>query len=231
MPDPPSFHRVKIRPFDCLRRGAQLVQGQYWLFFVLGLLTLVASQVPFYLVVGPFLVGATLAFRDRELGQEVTVQRFFEGFDRFLESMIVSLIYTGVALLVILPASMVVFLGAVSSAAIVEESGGSDEFVLAVVGVLVALLLLLIPLTYVFFSFAYQLVAERRMEAIAALKLSAEAARAHFVGLYLLWTVNLFITLAAFLACMLPMLFLLPIQMGSLYVAYRDVFGQPPPAE
>ncbi|MEM7310998.1 MAG: hypothetical protein AAF682_30290 [Planctomycetota bacterium] len=202
------------------------MQGQYWLFVGISVMVVLACHVPFYLLVGPFLVGVSLCFFDRERGERTSFNRLFQGFESFLESMIASLIYFGVSVLLVTPFTLALVLGTITASVAADQGRGSEAAILFWVLALVVVLLLLLPLTYVFFSFVFPLIAERNLPAIEAVKLSARAARANFFGLYGLWALNLLIALLASLACFFPLLLVLPLQMGSIVVAYREVFGE-----
>ena len=80
--------KVRIAPVDCLLQGTRLIAGQFWLFVGIGVMYLLATQVPLGILLGPIAVGAALCFQDRRAGQRVPFQRLFDGFQQFLDTFI-----------------------------------------------------------------------------------------------------------------------------------------------
>ena len=78
----------------------------------------------------------------------------------------------------------------------------------------------------VFFCFTYPLIVDRGLKAIPAIKTSFRAGYVNFGGILCLILLNTIISGIAFLFCILPVLLVVPITIGSISVAYRRVFPE-----
>jgi hypothetical protein len=97
--DPNSPRQVSINPIDLYKRSLALMGDQYWLFVGMTFLAmLIGSVVPFGILMGPMFVGLYLCFKEREEGRRVEFGKLFQGFDEFVNSLIVTLILIVVSL-------------------------------------------------------------------------------------------------------------------------------------
>jgi uncharacterized membrane protein len=78
---------------------------------------------------------------------------------------------------------------------------------------------------YVPFVFAYQLVADRKMGGGQACSMSFKASLKNLVGVLLFIVFTTIVSMIASLPCYLPVLLVMPISFGALWILYRDVFG------
>ncbi len=84
---------------------------------------------------------------------------------------------------------------------------------------------------YVPFLFVFQLIADQKLGAGAAVKASAKAAWQNLGGvIYFLIAVG-FISVLAMIPCYIPAIFLMPITIGSTWILYQDIFGREPSLE
>lgn len=223
--------RVAIAPFDCLARAGRLVEGDYWL--LVGISTvgiLIASFVPFGLLAAPMYAGIYMAFRAKERGRPVAFEQLFSRFDTFVQGLIATLVYLGVVLVVTLPVYLVAGFSIVGGAAAMEEHNkglGIALFCVAGLGYLVAIVLAFAA--QVAFTFTYAILAEHAVDGLTALRLSARAARMNFWGVLGLVLLVALISLVSAFLCLLPIVFLMPFLVGAAWIAYRKVFGEPPP--
>lgn len=230
------FQRIPIRPLDCLAASKDLLAGHYWLFFAICLVgMLIASAAPMAILMGPMMCGLYYCYLRRLRGESLEFAMLFKGFDCFVESLVATLILVAIMLVVMVPLCVLLVVGIIALAPAGGGRGGDDAAMLAMfgmIGVFYALLLLLSVVIGLFFTFAYPLIIDRGLTAVPALKLSCRAAWANFGGLVGLMCLILLISLAATLCCYVPALFVLPLTMGALAVAYRKVFpDEPQPAK
>jgi uncharacterized membrane protein len=87
-----------------------------------------------------------------------------------------------------------------------------------------SVLLLLSFLVFIPFSFCFQLIAEHKLSAGAAIQTSARAARHNLFPLLAIYFCLSFFGFVAALFCYLPVFFLMPIQIGATFILYRDTF-------
>lgn len=230
-----EFQRVPIRPVDCLSEGWNLLSGQYWVFLAITLVgILIQSFVPFNILTGPMMCGIFIAWFAIARGEKIGFELLFKGFDFFLPGLVVSLIIVAVLLVAMVPSYILLFAGIALGAAAGEESPevvAAATLLATSIFALVILTVLTIVMTLAFF--AYQLIVDRKLGGIAALKTSAAAAWANIWGvLGLLGLTSIIVTIAS-LACIIPMFFVAPWCFAAAGVAYRRVFPEMPalPAE
>ena len=77
----------------------------------------------------------------------------------------------------------------------------------------------------VLFTFAYPLIVDRRLSGFDAVKLSMKAARANFGGLLGMMLLSSLLTFAGVLFCYVGAFLVMPITFGAIAVAYEQVFG------
>ncbi len=75
------------------------------------------------------------------------------------------------------------------------------------------------------FLFTFQLIADRNFKAIDAVKTSARGVAKNLSGVIWFVIVTGFLTSIASMMCFLPVILLLPILLGALFLLYRDIFG------
>ena len=232
---PPSnvdIRKVSIKPIELIKRGHQLIGDRYWLFFgITAIGMLIASAVPFGIIMGPMLVGIYLCFLDQERGVTVDFARLFQGFDSFKESFIATLVIMAASFLIIIPMMMVFFVGMMMVIPVQQNGGNGGEppmaFFALILGFYAAMLLVNFVIVLPFL-FTFQLIADRNVSGIDAVKLSFQGVRRNFVGLIGYMIVIAIVSIALMLMCYLPVLFFLPISFASLFVAYRDIYPVKP---
>ena len=176
MTDPQTaFQRVPIRPMDCLSESWNLLAGKYWVFFAICLVgLLIQSFVPMNILTGPMLCGIFIAWFAIMRGETITFEMLFKGFDYFGPSLIASLILVAVVLVVMIPCYVLLFAGIALGAAAGEESPeimGIAVFLSTSLFMLVIMTVMTVIMTL--FIFVYQLIVDRKLKAIPAMKTSA----------------------------------------------------------
>ncbi|MFO0939429.1 MAG: hypothetical protein U0930_01545 [Pirellulales bacterium] len=224
-PDPQSSTKLTSGPIDIFRRAVQLLKAQFWIFMAFSCLSvLIAAMVPFGLLFGPVLVGLFLCLKQSEQGAKFDINTLLKGMERFLDSFIVMVALIVVNMLVTVP-MVIGFLVLMFSQV---EPGREPNVFLLFGGIFVfALLVNLISLlAHLPFLFCFQLLADRKITAIEAIKLSAKAAWTNFSALAVLCILGAVMYILAAIMCVLPIFFFIPFWIAVMFVVYRDVFPQ-----
>ena len=226
-----AIQKVKIDPIGCYRQAFELVQGEYWVLLAVSAVAMfIGGSIPVVLI-GPMTCGVYMCFLKKYRGDEFEFELLFKGFDLFLPSLIASVIMTGVALVILVPAVFVAFAGMLVSISAAEAEGGqAAAAVLAPLGCMFGFLLLLmfaaILLVGMLFTFTFPLIVDRNLTGTAAVVASARAAVKNFWGVLGLVALNTLLGLAGALACYVGTFFVLPISFAALTIAYRKVFPE-----
>ncbi len=222
------FRRGVVQPVYCLKTGWSLLKDQYWLFVGMALVAiLLGGLVPFGIVLGPMMCGIYLALFRRRRGEMVEFGILFKGFDYFGESVVATLIHYVPMVMIIIPFYIVLYGGLFL---IMPRQGGEPDpssligffAVLLVLGLVMMVLIILIS---VIFTFSYPLIVDRKMSGLDAVKLSARGALANFWPLLGLLLLNGIIGFAGVLLCYVGVFLALPVTFAAIAVAYEQVFG------
>ena len=104
-----GIRQVTIRPLDTLRRGWELLGDQYWMFLVAVLIMLLLAYLgPLGILAAPLCVGLFLCLIERERGGPIALGTLFQGFNQFVDSLVVVLISLAVSLIVFMPIAFVI---------------------------------------------------------------------------------------------------------------------------
>ena len=221
-----EIQKVSVRPFDLFSRAMQLMGDQYWLF--VGMLfvgILVGSAVPMGILMGPIMVGIYRCFLERESGRRPDFGMVFKGFDQFAEAFIAFLIVLAVSFLVMIPIGAMMFASIAVFAAAMEGSGAPGVAAFALFFGVMLLGILANVLVYVPFVFVFQLIADRKLSGMDAVKLGFRGVKKNLGGVTLFVVVNMVISMVAVVMCYIPAILFMPISFGALFLLYRDVFG------
>jgi len=231
---PTDIRRVKVRPIELMKRGSELISGQYWLFFGVTLIgMLIASAVLFGIIMGPMLVGIYLCFIACERGDVVDFAKLFQGFDSFKESFIATLVIIAATIILMVPL-ILMFVVAMFVILEPQQNGGNAgppsiamfALIFALyVAILFANMLLIMP-----FLFTFQLIADRNMTGINAVKFSLQGVQRNWLGLLGYLIVLTIVSVVLAMMCYIPLFFFLPISFASLFVLYRDIYPLAPEA-
>lgn len=228
----PSFRRGAVRPMVCFQRGWELVKDNYWLFFgITAVGYLLATMVPFGLLMGPMFCGIFLCLFAAQRGRPVKFEMLFKGFDHFVPSLIVSLIMIVPILAVVVAGYVIMFAVLFSSIPTQPAPGGGPPpglpaaFWLSYAGLILGILVVSVVVGVLFF-FAFPLIADRKLAAIPAIKTSLAAVRANLGGVLGVVLLNVLLSMLGQLACCVGMFFVLPVHFAAIAVAYRQVFPE-----
>lgn len=222
-----GIQKLKIQPIQLLKDSYALIGEQYWLFFGISFVAmLIGSAVPFGILMGPMMIGVYLCFMDKEKGKQVEFGTLFKGFDQFGDALIASLIMVGVSILVVIPAMIILaivsFGPAIASAGPGgEPNGGLMAFGVAFfyMGIIVVSVLASLP-----FLFVFQLMAERKLKPMDAIKLSFRAVWRNLGGILKFFCVLMLISILLVMMCYIPVFFFIPISFGAMFLLYRKIF-------
>lgn len=229
--DPNSPRQVSINPIDLYKRSLALMGDQYWLFVGMTFVAiLIGSVVPFGILMGPMLVGLYLCFKEREEGRQVEFGKVFQGFDEFVNSLIVTLLLIVVSLVVIIPVYIIAGAGMFALIGAGQGNGPPQVTPIAIFGFIFVMFIVVSIASmaiYVPFMFAYQLVADQKIGGGQAFSMSLKASLKNLFGVLLFILFTAIVSMLAGMLCYVPAFFVMPISFGALWILYRDVFGLP----
>lgn len=223
-----DVNTVQVRVFDLLSRGHGFIKDRYWFFTgvsVAGIL--LGSFVPFGILIGPMLIGIFIALIYHERRQPSEFSILFKGFDQFGESIVLWLLFMAASLLMV-PVYLLLFGAVVLVAVMLGEDGGGPNVMVGGFITMYPLIILLSIAAFLPFSFAFPLMADRKLPAIDAVKTSWRGVRANFWGVAKFMISNWIISMILTLMCYVPAFFFMPISLAAIYVLYRDIFGPLP---
>ncbi|MBA3515333.1 MAG: hypothetical protein H0T77_13270 [Pyrinomonadaceae bacterium] len=220
--------RGAVQPIYCLKTGWILVRDQYWLFVGMSAVAIIlGSLVPFGIMFGPMMCGIYLSVFQRRRGQTVEFGALFKGFDFFGESVVATLVHYLPIVIIIIPFYIALYGGLF----LIMPRQGRDPDPSTLIGFFAVLvvfgliMMVLIILLSVIFTFSYPLIVDRKMSGIDAVKLSARGALANFWPLLGLLLLNGLIGFAGVLLCYVGIFLALPVTLAAIAVAYEQVFG------
>lgn len=76
-------------------------------------------------------------------------------------------------------------------------------------------------------AFALPLIGERNLNGVEALKLSVKAGLANLGGIIVLLIASGLLSLVGALCCLVGVLFVFPVTLAAMFIAYQNVFGRP----
>ena len=197
---------------------------QYLLFAGICFVSLLINGLAQNVLWGAFACGLHLCFNDRARGHATAFERLFKGFDYFLPSFVAILIMFVAAMIVTIPFVLAIFGGIfMFAAAQGNENAVAGGFLLGFIP-LILIMSLVVSMVYIPFLFAFGLIVDQKLNGWEAIKASWSGARKNFWGLYGSMLVYSIISMACALMCYVPLFFVVPLQIGAIYLVYRDVF-------
>ncbi len=233
-----TFNRGAVRPMACLSEAWELIKKDYWLFFGITWVGMIIAQVaPFGILAGPMMCGIYLCLFTRMHGRTPEFGLLFKGFDYFLNSFIATLFMVIPAIVVIVPAYIGLFVTMMNTMPNQPRrgQGGFQQgpqappnmvpFFIAM-GIFYAALFLLIFVLGFLFYFTYQLIVDRRLSGVEAVKVGIKASFANMGGIIGLMLLNFGVALLGYLACCVGIFFVIPLHVATNAIAYRQVFPE-----
>ena len=230
---PIEFKRNAVDPIACLKGGWELVKDQYWLFVgMCAVGMIIASVVPLGIMMGPMMCGIYLTFFKNRKGQPIEFGTLFKGFDYFGQSVIAALLHIVPILLIFIP-SYVIFYAIFLVTMLGQRGDPNPGSMLAFFGIFFVywfIMVVIIMVISIAFTFAYPLIVDRGLSGVDAVKLSFRAAMANFWRLLGLSLLSAVLGFAGVILCYVGVFLVIPITLAAVAVAYEQVFGLGEPA-
>lgn len=217
-----EFRTGVINPVECVKQGFELIKSDYWLLFAVTLVGMLIGGFTMDILMGAMMCGIMYAFLNKIDGRTVTFDDLWKGMSWFLPGLLV-------VLLIVVPV-FVFYIGVYVSmvAAIVvgaqTENGGLMTLAFGVVGLLDVVFLIAMICFHTLLMFAFPLIVDRNLGAMAAIKTSAKAVWANLGGVIGLVGVNFVLVIIGYMALCVGVYFVIPILIAGNVVAYRRVF-------
>lgn len=229
------FKRQAIEPVQCLKNGWELVKDQYWLFVGMTFVgILIGGAVPLGILLGPMMCGLYLTFFKKRRGEPFEFGTLFKGFDFFGPSLVATLLHIVPVLVVVIPAYFFFYITMIVSMA--AQGGGEPNpaamfGIMATFGVFWLVVMVVVIIISIGFTFAYPLIVDRKLQGFDAVKLSFRAAMANFWRLLGLSILSSLLSIGGILLCYVGMFLVFPIVYAAIASAYEQVFGLAGPGE
>lgn len=195
-----------MRPIRWVKEGWALVGADLPVFTLAAFITISLTLLSAFILGLPLLVGMAIMFLEKQQGNSPTLAHLWEGFSRFSAAIVLWILY----LLAGLP-----FM--VGNAWLAYGDGGSNWGILLETAghvLLAAPLLLALPL-----------IADRDLSARDALRLSLLGMRSRWGELLLATIIYTAMVLLGVVACLVGVLLTLPVVVGAMVLAYRELAG------
>jgi hypothetical protein len=221
-----------IRPVECMKEGWELIKSDYWILFAITLVGAIIGGATLYILLGAMICGISYCYLQKIDGRPVAFDGLWKGLQWWLPGLIVTIFMVG---------PLLIFYGIIFSplilAAVMGGNLSEDELMGLLVGAFAVDLIFLVVMVcfHTLLMFAFPLVVDRQLGALAAIKTSARAVWKNLGGVAGLYGVAFVLSLLGALACGVGVYFVIPIIMAGNLVAYRKVFPsnlnnqQPPP--
>jgi uncharacterized membrane protein len=217
-----TAQRVKIGPVGCYLEGKEFLGAEYGLFLGICLVGLLIGGLVPVVLYGPAFCGMALCFLARARGGQASFELLFKGFDYFVPSLIATLIYLGIAFVLIIPLMLLVFV-------LMAMMGSQEPVLMIVAGFMLAFVylgwILIIAVASILFMFAILLIVDRKLEGPAAMRVALEGVTTNFWGVLACATVGQIIILVGMMMCIVPGILMVPIVFAGHFVVYRKIFG------
>jgi uncharacterized membrane protein len=224
------FERNAVQPIECIKAGWDLLKDQYWLFVgMCAVAILIGSAVPLGILMAPMMCGMYLSFFKKMRREPIEFGTLFKGFDYFGPGVVAMLLQVLPIMAVVIPAYFLFYVGMIFSMA---ASTAGDEpnpapmlAVFVMFGIFWIVILFLVIVISIGFTFAHPLIVDRKMQGFDAVKLSFKAAMANFWRLLGMTVLTALLGLAGYLVMCVGVFLTMPIAYAAVAVAYEQVFG------
>lgn len=224
-----------ISPTECIKNGWFLLEQNYWMifgivtlewifFFLVGFIPIVGSIISI-LFQGVLIAGVYYILIKQIRGQQTAFGEMFQGFRKFLPTLILGIISGIPDILFFLLSYFLNILTALQS-----RLTDKNQIIALGVGIVlggIAFLIFFFIIKIVFgvaFFFVFQLIMDHDLSISEAIKLSFRGARQNLGGLALLWILEFVIIIGGLLLFCVGFLFVMPIIYAANAFAYRQVF-------
>jgi len=231
------FRRGAVQPVECLKAGWNLVRDEYWLFVgMCAVGMIIGSAVPLGILMGPMMCGLYLAFFRKRRGLPIEFGTLFKGFDYFGQSVVAALLHVIPITVVIVGCYIFLYVGMLATMIAASQAGeeAAPVAMLSFVFIMLlfyAIIMLLVIVISVGFTFAYPLIVDRGIPGLDAVKLSFRAAFANFWRLLGMSLLGALLGMGGVLLCYIGIVLVFPITLSAVAVAYEQVFGLSEPGD
>jgi hypothetical protein len=216
-----QFQTGVIKPIECAKEGWALIKDDYWILFAVSLVGGIIGGVTFFVLFGAMVCGMFYCYLRKIDTGRAAFDDLWKGFQWWLPGLVVTL-FIVVPLFVVygmiyVPVIMAVVMGSKLS---------QDELLMMIIGAAAVDLIFVVIMVcfHTLLMFAYPLIVDRGLGAMAAISTSARAVLKNLGGMVGLLLVNFGLALLGQLACGVGMYFVMPVLMAANVVAYRKVF-------
>lgn len=224
-----------ISPTDCIKNGWHLLEKNYWMIFgIVTLEWLFFTAVGFIPIVGflitliiqgPLVAGIYHILIKQIRGQQTSFGEMFEGFKKFLPTLILGIISAIPDVIFFIVAYSLNIVTTLQKQLKDENQIIALGLGVALAGILFIIFHFILKIVFgVALYFVFQLIMDHKIGVADALKLSLRAARLNLGGLCLLWLLEFFMVIGGLLLCCVGFLFVMPIIYAANTFAYRQIF-------
>ena len=230
-----AYQRGAVKPLECYKKGWVLIKQNYWAYLGITVMgVLIASWVPFGILMGPMFCGIYYCFLQGIAAKPVEFSSLFRGFDYVVQSMIATVFIMIAGLIVAIPFTFLIVIRVFMLMGKLGGLGHSSQdmlpsllghVVVEIVLLIGLMLLCIIPLSALT-TFMYPLIVDRHLSAVDALTTSVRAGLGNFVPLLVLFVLNMVLGIAGMALCYVGAFFVLPLSMAATTIAYKQAFPQ-----
>jgi hypothetical protein len=216
-----EFKTGVIKPVEVYKEAWAMIKDQYGIVLAVTIVgMLIGSAVPVVLI-GPMICGIYLVLFQIHEGRPVDFAMLFKGFDYFMPSLILAVIVM-VPTLILIFTMYIPMIGIAMAGPKLSES----EAMAAIGGVLVVVLIEVVVMVclHSLLIFSFQLIVDKKMSAINAIKTSARAVWQNLSGVAGLFAVGFGVAFVGYLMLCIGIYLVLPLIIAANLVAYRKVF-------
>jgi hypothetical protein len=225
-----EFKRNAVEPVACIKAGWELIRSQYWLFVgmtVVGII--IGSVVPMGILMGPMMCGIYLAIFQTRRGKPIEFGLLFKGFDYFGDAVIATLLHMIPVLVIFIPSYLIFYVGMFAMMGAAAQNGEPNPGALlgffGLMAVFWLVIMVVLILLSVVFTFAYPLIVDRRLSGLNAVKLSIRAALGNFWRLLGMLLLTGLLSFCGVLLCYVGVFLVMPVSFAAIAMAYEQVFG------
>ncbi len=229
-----EFQRGVVSPIECVSEGWGLLMQNLGIYIVIGLIAILLAGCLGIIAIGwflygPLMVGIYYVYLRQIRGEQIEIGMMFKGFSKFLPAMVIGLIvlFPSIIARIYDTAFQIAEFAAIYNPN--ELTAGLLMAVWLISIGLKSVILVATVIINILLMFSFPLLFEREMGLMDTMKLSAKAGWANAGGLFLLLLLNGLIIIAGALACLVGLLFAIPLVFASNAVAYRKVFPEEGP--
>ena len=217
----PEFQTGVIKPIECFREGWETIKSEYWTFFAVSLLGALIGGMSFYILLGAMLCGIYYCYLRRIDGHPVSFENLWKGFDYFLPSLLVTILFVAPMLIIFGVVYIPMIVAAMMGSRLSSDEIATLFFSAVAVDVVLAFF---VTCFHTLLLFAFPLIVDRNLTARQSIVTSAKAVWHNLSGVVGLIAIGIVLSLFGIITCGIGMYFVMPILMAGYAVAYRKIF-------